>query len=59
VFYNTRGSPYSHVGIYVGEDKFIHAPRPGATVRVESMKSGYWTKRYNGGRRIAALQPES
>src|SRR5712672_1278905 len=59
VFYNTRGSPYSHVGIYVGEDRFIHAPRPGGAVRVESMKIGYWAKRYNGSRRIAASQPES
>jgi cell wall-associated NlpC family hydrolase len=59
VFYNTRGNPYSHVGIYVGEDRFIHAPRPGGAVRVESMNTGYWAKRYNGSRRIAASQPES
>ena len=52
VFYNTRRSPYSHVGIYVGGDKFIHAPRPGSAVRVESMKTAYWIKRYNGSRRV-------
>jgi cell wall-associated NlpC family hydrolase len=54
VFYNTRRSPYSHVGIYVGDDKFIHAPKPGSAVRVESMKTAYWMKRYNGSRRLQA-----
>jgi cell wall-associated NlpC family hydrolase len=52
VFYNTRRRPYSHVGIYVGDDKFIHAPKPGSSVRVESMKTAYWVKRYNGSRRL-------
>ncbi|MEI6303478.1 MAG: C40 family peptidase [Betaproteobacteria bacterium] len=55
VFYNTLGQAYSHVGIYLGEDKFIHAPKPGSAVRVESMRGNYWTRRYNGARRIAAL----
>jgi cell wall-associated NlpC family hydrolase len=54
VFYNTRRRPYSHVGIYVGDDKFIHAPKPGSSVRVESMKTAYWMKRYNGSRRLQA-----
>jgi cell wall-associated NlpC family hydrolase len=52
VFYNTRGRPYSHVGIYVGEGRFVHAPRPGAKVRVESMRTGYWRVRFNGARRL-------
>lgn len=52
VFFNTRRRAYSHVGIYVGEDKFIHAPRTGAKVRVESMESRYWTTRFNGARRV-------
>lgn len=52
VFYNTRGRPYSHVGIYVGEGRFVHAPRPGAKVRVESMRSSYWRARFNGARRL-------
>ena len=52
VFYDTLGRPYSHVGIYLGEGKFVHAPKTGATVRVESMKSAYWTQRFNGARRI-------
>ena len=43
---------FSHVGIYVGEGKFIHAPRAGAKVRVEDMRQAYWTKRFNGARRV-------
>jgi cell wall-associated NlpC family hydrolase len=53
VFYNTLNRPYSHVGIYLGDGRFIHAPRTGTAVRIESLKSGYWTKRWNGARRIA------
>ena len=52
VFYDTLGRPYSHVGIYLGEDKFVHAPKSGSAVRVESVKTSYWTKRFNGARRI-------
>ena len=52
VFYDTLGRPYSHVGIYLGDGKFVHAPKTGSTVRVESLRSTYWTKRFNGARRI-------
>lgn len=52
VFFNTRKAKYSHVGIYVGDDKFIHAPRTGAKVRVESMAQTYWEKRFNGAHRV-------
>ncbi|WP_442867506.1 C40 family peptidase [Castellaniella sp. S9] len=52
VFFNTRGHRNSHVGIYVGDHKFVHAPRTGAKVRVESMNVAYWRKRYNGARRL-------
>ncbi|MNC96054.1 Murein DD-endopeptidase MepH precursor [compost metagenome] len=52
VFYDTLQRPYSHVGIYLGEGKFIHAPRTGAQVRVESLHSSYWVQRFNGARRI-------
>ena len=52
VFYNTLKQPYSHVGIYLGDGRFIHAPKEGAAVRVERMSSTYWTKRYDGARRI-------
>ena len=52
VFYNTRNRPYSHVGIYLGDGRFLHAPRPGATVRVESVQTPYWRTRFNGARRL-------
>jgi hypothetical protein len=42
---------FSHVGIYVGDGKFIHAPKPGASVRIEDMREAYWSKRYTGARR--------
>lgn len=53
VFYNTQKQPYSHVGIYMGDGRFIHAPRTGASVRVEKMSSKYWSSRFDGARRIA------
>lgn len=52
VFFNTMRRTFSHVGIYLGDNHFMHAPRTGAEVRVESMESSYWMKRYNGARRI-------
>ncbi len=52
VFFNTMRRAFSHVGIYLGDNHFLHAPRAGAEVRVESMESSYWVKRYNGARRI-------
>ncbi len=52
VFYDTLKRPYSHVGIYIGEGKFVHAPKTGARVRVESIRASYWAQRYNGARRI-------
>ena len=55
VFYDTLNRPYSHVGIYVGDGRFVHAPKSGARVRVESVKSAYWAKRFNGARRIVEI----
>jgi len=52
VFYNTLRRGFSHVGIYLGDDKFIHAPSRGGRVRIESMNINYWKKRFNGARRI-------
>ena len=52
VFFNTMKRAFSHVGIYLGDNHFLHAPKPGAEVRVESMQSSYWIKRYNGARRV-------
>ncbi len=52
VFFNTMKRAFSHVGIYVGDNKFIHSPRTGAEVRVEDMRVGYWQTRFNGARRV-------
>ena len=54
VFFNTLRSTFSHVGIYVGQNKFIHAPRSGAVVRVEDMTVPYWRQRFDGARRVDA-----
>ena len=58
VFFNTMRRAFSHVGIYVGEGKFIHAPRTGGEVRVEDMRQAYWSKRFNGARRADAAATE-
>lgn len=52
VFFNTMKRAFSHVGIYLGDNYFLHAPRKGAEIRVEDMRQSYWTQRYNGARRI-------
>lgn len=52
VFFNTMRKAFSHVGIYLGDNQFVHAPRSGAKVRIEDMNDSYWTRRYNGARRI-------
>jgi cell wall-associated NlpC family hydrolase len=54
VFFNTMRRAFSHVGIYLGNGQFIHAPRSGGRVRVEDMNDNYWNKRYNGARRVEA-----
>jgi uncharacterized protein YfaT (DUF1175 family) len=52
VFFNTMKRAFSHVGIYVGDGKFIHSPRAGSQVRVEDMRIAYWQTRFNGARRV-------
>lgn len=52
VFFNTMKRAFSHVGIYVGDGKFIHSPRAGKSVQVDDMRSAYWKKRFNGARRV-------
>ena len=54
VFFNTLKRTFSHVGIYVGDGKFIHAPRPGKAVRVDDMREAYWQQRFNGASRVQA-----
>lgn len=52
VFYNTQQRPFSHVGIYLGESRFVHAPSSGGAVRIEDMRLAYWAKRFDGARRV-------
>lgn len=52
VFFNTMRRTFSHVGIYLGDNQFVHAPRSGGRVRVEDMNVAYWKARFNGARRI-------
>jgi cell wall-associated NlpC family hydrolase len=59
VFFNTMRRAFSHVGIYIGEGRFIHAPRSGGQVRVENMRQAYWSKRFNGARRAALAETAS
>jgi cell wall-associated NlpC family hydrolase len=52
VFFNTMKRAFSHVGIYVGDGKFIHSPRAGSHIRLEDMRAAYWQTRFNGARRV-------
>lgn len=56
VFFNTMRRAFSHVGVYIGDNKFLHAPRRGQKVRVEDMNENYWTQRFNGARRIVEVK---
>ncbi|MDL2284299.1 C40 family peptidase [Oxalobacter sp. OttesenSCG-928-P03] len=58
VFYNTQRRRFSHVGIYLGDNKFVHAPSKGGKVRVEDMAGSYWQVRFNGARRITDPEKE-
>jgi cell wall-associated NlpC family hydrolase len=55
VFFNTMRQKFSHVGIYVGDNKFIHSPKPGERVRVDDMRQAYWDRRFNGARRVTSV----
>lgn len=58
VFFNTMRRAFSHVGIYIGDGKFIHAPKPGAKVRVDNLGQSYWTRHFDGARRVlGAISP--
>ncbi len=52
VFFNTLNEPFSHVGIYLGEARFLHAPNSNSRVRISDMNNRYWVSRYNGARRL-------
>lgn len=53
VFYNTQRRPFSHVGIYLGQSRFVHAPSAGGAVRIEDMDLRYWSQRFDGARRLS------
>lgn len=53
VFFNTMRRAFSHVGIYLGDNQFVHAPRSGGRIRIEDLRDGYWVKRFNGARRVS------
>jgi hypothetical protein len=55
VFFDTMRRTFSHVGIYLGDGKFIHSPRTGESVRIEDLNVSYWARRFTGGRRVPEL----
>ena len=58
VFFNTRRFQFSHVGLYIGDNRFIHAPSKGGAVQVVSLDNAYWQKAFNGARRIVGSLPD-
>jgi len=54
VFFNTMRRTFSHVGIYIGDGKFVHSPKPGEQVRIENLSVAYWARRFTGARRVLA-----
>jgi cell wall-associated NlpC family hydrolase len=57
VFFNTRRAAYSHVGIYLGDNSFVHAPRRKSSVKIANIDGQYWKKRFNGARRLLGIMP--
>jgi cell wall-associated NlpC family hydrolase len=55
VFFNTQGRPFSHVGVYLGDGRFVHAPTQRGRVRIDNMTDPYWWRRIDGGRRLAPV----
>jgi cell wall-associated NlpC family hydrolase len=58
VFFNTRQLEFSHVGIYLGDDRFIHAPHRGGEVEIVTLSKTYWQKRFDGARRLVGALPD-
>lgn len=52
VFFNTLANPFSHVGIYIGDQRFIHSPRSGGKIEIVHMQQKYWAARFDGARRL-------
>ena len=57
VFFNTMRRTFSHVGIYIGDNKFVHSPSTGSTIRVDDLDDRYWEKHFTGARRIESRFP--
>jgi NlpC/P60 family len=57
VFFNTRRFAFSHVGIYLGDNRFIHAPSRGNEVEVSTLSASYWQKHFDGARRLVGELP--
>jgi len=57
VFFNTRRLPFSHVGIYLGDNRFIHAPSTGSEVEISQLSESYWQKHFSGARRLVGVMP--
>ncbi len=57
VFFNTRRFAFSHVGIYLGDNRFVHAPRRGREVEIATLDSGFWQARFDGARRMVGVLP--
>lgn len=54
VFFNTTGRPFSHMGLYIGDGKFVHAPRTNSAIRVDTLSNSYFASRFQGGRTLFA-----
>ena len=57
VFFNTRRFAFSHVGIYLGDNRFVHAPSQGSEVAIASIDQSYWQRHFNGARRVIGVLP--
>jgi len=58
VFFDTRHFAFSHVGIYLGDNRFVHAPRQGREVEVATFDTSFWQKHFNGARRMVGVLPD-
>jgi cell wall-associated NlpC family hydrolase len=54
VFFNTVRKTISHVGIYLGDNLFVHAPHRGAKIRIDELDARYWIKHFRGARRVSS-----
>jgi len=52
VFFNTMNRPFSHVGIYIGDQRFVHAPSTNGRVRIERLDNRYFAQRYEAARTL-------